>query len=175
MTPSSASALSHQKLEEIFDACIQTLTNPHRYYRAAVHRFLAYLQTDFPQLLHLSELSRDPHLLGWLRRLGEQDPPLSYSTPRIYLVGLRRLFHDLAAAGHSLQPRLILSEDFPPHPRRCQLPQLLFGDFLTPLSRLSRPLSDPAPRSAIAALRRRLSRPSHAGRSRNAPFPVISS
>src|ERR1700719_2492824 len=34
-----------------------------------------------------------------------------------------RLLHDLAAAGHSLQPRLILSEDFPPHPRRYQLPQ----------------------------------------------------
>jgi site-specific recombinase XerD len=128
MTLSSASALSHQKLEEIFDACIQTLTNPHRYYRAATHRFLAYLQTDFPQLLHLSELSRDPHLLGWLRRLAEQDPPLSYSTRRIYLVGLRRLLHDLAAAGHSLQPGLILSEDFPPHPRRYQLAQLLFGD-----------------------------------------------
>jgi hypothetical protein len=32
---------------------------------------------DFPQVLHLSELRRDPHLLGWLRRLGEQNPPLS--------------------------------------------------------------------------------------------------
>jgi site-specific recombinase XerD len=130
MTPSPASGLPHQKLEEIFDVRIQTLTTPHRYYRVAAHRFLAYLQTDFPQVLQLSELRRDPHLLGWLRCLCEQDPPLSSSTRRIYLVGLRRLLHDFASAGHPLQPglMLILPEDFPPQPRRSQLPQLLFGE-----------------------------------------------
>jgi site-specific recombinase XerD len=127
MTPAPAVGLPHLKLEEIFDARIQTLTTPHRYYRVAAHRFLAYLQTDFPQLLHLSELRRDPHLLGWLRCLCEEDPPLSSSTRRIYLVGLRRLLHDFACEGHSLQPGLILSEDFPPQPRRSQ-PQLLFGE-----------------------------------------------
>ena len=55
MTPSPVSGLPHQKLEEIFDARIQTLTTPHRYYRVAAHRFLAYLQTDFPQVLQLSQ------------------------------------------------------------------------------------------------------------------------
>ncbi len=128
MTPSPASGLPHQKLEEMFDARIQTLTTPHRYYRVAAHRFLAYLQTDFPQVLQISQLRRDPHLLGWLRCLCEEDPPLSSSTRRIYLVGLRRLLHDFVCAGHSLQPGLILSEDFPPQPRRSQLPQLLFGE-----------------------------------------------
>ena len=113
MTPAPAVGLPHLKREEIFDACIQTLATPHRAYRAAVHRFLAYLQTDFPQVLQLSELRRDPHLLGWLRCLGEQDPPLSSGTRRIYLVVLRRLLRDLASAGHPLQPGLILAEDFP--------------------------------------------------------------
>jgi site-specific recombinase XerD len=128
MTPSPASGPPHQKLEEIFDARIQALTTPHRYYRVAAHRFLVYLRTDFPQVLQLSELRHDPHLLGWLRCLCEEDPPLSHSTRRIYLVGLRRLLHDFAGEGHSLQPGLILSEDFPPQPRRSQLPQLLFGE-----------------------------------------------
>ena len=123
MTPAPAVGLPHLKLEEIFDARIQTLTTPHRYYRVAAHRFLAYLQTDFPQVLQLSELRRDPHLLGWLRCLCEQDPPLSSSTRRIYLVGLRRLLPDFACEGHSLQPGLILSEDFPPQPRRSPQPQ----------------------------------------------------
>src|SRR5260370_455799 len=123
MTPAPAVGLPHLKREEIFDARIQTRTTPPRYYRVAAHRFLAYLQTDFPQVLQLSELRRDPHLLGWLRCLCEQDPPLSSSTRRIYLVGLRRLLHDFACEGHSLQPGLILSEDFPPQPRRSPQPQ----------------------------------------------------
>src|SRR6266849_10403776 len=130
MTPAPAVGLPHLKLEEIFDARIQTLTSPHRYYRVAAHRFLAYLQTDFPQVLQLSELRRDPHLLGWLRCLCEQDPPLCSSTRRIYLVGLRRLLHDLASAGYLLQPGLILPQDFPPQPRRSPLPQLLFGEII---------------------------------------------
>ncbi len=96
MTPAPAVGLPHQKREEIFDACIQTLATPHRAYRAAVHRFLAYLQTDFPQVLQLSELRRDPHLLGWLRRFDQQDPPLSPVRRQMYLLMLRRLLHELA-------------------------------------------------------------------------------
>lgn len=128
MTPGPTFELPHRKLEEIFDACIQNLASPHRAYRAAVHRFLAYLQTDFPRVLQLSELRRDPHLLGWLRRLCEQHPPLSSSTRRIYLVVLRRLFCDLASAGHPLQPGLIVAEDFSPQSRRSQQPQFRFAE-----------------------------------------------
>ena len=118
MTGSSPSASPHQKLAEIFDARIQTLTTTHRYFRVATHRFLSYLQTDFPQVRQLSELRRDPHLLGWLHRLCQQDPPLSSSTRRIYLVVLRRLLCDLASGGHPLQPGLIVAEDFSPQSRR---------------------------------------------------------
>src|SRR5260370_1310620 len=128
MTPGPAVGLPHRKLEEIFDACIQNLASPHRAYRAAVHRFLAYLQTDFPQVLQLSELRRDPHLLGWLHRLCQQDPPLSSITRRIYLVVLRRLFCDLASGGHPLQPGLIVAEDFSPQSRRYQQPQFRVGE-----------------------------------------------
>jgi len=136
MIGSSPSALPHQKLAAIFDARLQTLTTTHRYFRVTAHRFLSYLQTDFPQVFCLSQLRRDPHLLGWLRCLGEEDPPLSQSTRRVYLVGLRRLLRDSASESDPLQPGLILPEDFPVQPRfprqllrtSDRLPHLLFGE-----------------------------------------------
>jgi site-specific recombinase XerD len=113
VTPSPPSRRPLEKIGDIFDARIQTLTTPHRCYRVAAHRFLSYLQTHFPQLLYLSELRRDPHLLGWIRCLSQQDPPLAYSTRRIYLVALRCLLRDFASEGHCLQSDLILSEESP--------------------------------------------------------------
>ena len=111
MTRYSHLRFAPEKIEETLDARIQNLASPPRCYRTAAHRFVSYLQTDFPQVRRLSQLRRDPHLLGWLRCLSEQDPPLSNSTRRIYLVVLRRLLHDL-------QPGLILPEDFPARPRK---------------------------------------------------------
>jgi site-specific recombinase XerD len=133
--------LSHLLFGEIFDARIQTLTTTLRpsttnRYRGVVCHFLTYLQTDFPQVRQLSELRRDPHLLGWLRDLCKQDPPWSIATRQKYLRTLRRLLHDLASEGHPLQPGLILLGDFPAPPRLPQqirrtsdrLPRLLFGE-----------------------------------------------
>ena len=111
------------ELEELFDARLQALATPHRYFRAAAHRLLSYLQTDFPDVRRLSDLRRDPHLLGWLDYLDAEVPPLSGKTRRIYLSGLRRLLRDFASEGHVLQAGLLLPEDFrsrpplPPKPR----------------------------------------------------------
>jgi site-specific recombinase XerD len=113
MTPCPPPGLPHQNLEELFATRIQALGTPHRYYRVAVHRFLSYLQTDFPRVRSLSDLRRDPHLLGWVRGLYQQEPPLTSYTRRIYLTALRRLLRDLASEGHPLQPGLILATDFP--------------------------------------------------------------
>ena len=143
MTPYPSPGLPGRKLAEIFDARLRTLTTPHRYYQAAAHRFLAYLQTNFPKVLHLSQLRRDPHLLGWLRHLGQQDPCLANETRRIYLVLLRRLLDDFASAGHPLSPGLILPQDFPPRPPlprkprpapkpRPPLPHPIFGEIFDP-------------------------------------------
>src|SRR5438876_285961 len=68
-------------LEQIVDAHLRVLATtlrPHtvRNYRSATHRFLAYLHTAFPKVCRLSQLRRDPHLLGWFRSLCDQDPPL---------------------------------------------------------------------------------------------------
>ncbi len=101
-------------------------------YRVVACSFLSYLHSTFPQVLQVSDLRRDPHVLGWGRCLGQKDPPLGEGTRRQYLVSLRRLFRDLASQGHPLQLGLILREDFPtpPHPAtaRSRLPHLRFGD-----------------------------------------------
>ena len=90
MTPRRQPRPVPQNLREILAAQVQALQSPYRYYRVAAHRFLAYLQSDFPDLRRISELRRDPHLLGWIRGLCQQDPPLSNYTRRIYITGIRR-------------------------------------------------------------------------------------
>src|SRR5260370_27538840 len=82
--------------------------------RCGARRFLTYLHAAFPQVHRLDKLRCDPHLLGWLRFLCEQDPPLGNAIRVLYLLRLRRLFHDLADNGYSLPPDLIRREDFPP-------------------------------------------------------------
>jgi site-specific recombinase XerD len=121
--------MSHSKtsLDQIFQTHIQTLALTLRRdtitnYRCVARRFLCYLHTAFPQVRRLSQLRRDPHLLGWFRWLCEQDPPLCNKTRGDYLLGLRRLLDDLTANGHSIQPDLIRREDFPPRPQYLPRP-----------------------------------------------------
>jgi len=109
-------------LDELFAAHIQTLAITLRpgtvaNYRSATSSFLTYLDAAFPRLHCISQLRRDPHLLGWFRSLVEKDRPLTNATRIEYLVNLRRLFRDLSDNGHSLQLDLIRSEDLPSKPR----------------------------------------------------------
>jgi len=72
-------------LEQILEAHLQTLALTLRpstvsYYRSLAQVFLRYLHADFPQLRRLSQLRRDPHLLGWFRWLCAQQPPLCNQT-----------------------------------------------------------------------------------------------
>jgi site-specific recombinase XerD len=114
-------------LEQILETHIQTLALTLRpatvsFYRYLAHGFLRYLHVHFPQLRRLSQLRRDPHLLGWFRWLCAQQPPLCNQTRTDYLVRLRRLLDDLAANGHPLPPDLIRREDFPPRPHYLPKP-----------------------------------------------------
>jgi integrase len=83
-------------------------------------RFLAYLHDAFPRVHNLSQLRRDPHLLGWFRWLCEQS--LSNQTRSNYLLRLRRLLQDLADNGHDFRPGLIRLEDFPARPHYLPKP-----------------------------------------------------
>lgn len=116
-----------RNLEQMFETQIRTLAltlrpNTVDQYRYTARQFLSYLRAAFPQLRQISHLRRDPHLLGWFRRLNERQPPLRSKTRIDYLILLRRLLDDLAASGHRIQPNLIREEDFPPAPRYLPRP-----------------------------------------------------
>jgi site-specific recombinase XerD len=122
-------------LEQIFETQIQTLALTLRpgtvgQYRYVARRFLVYLRSAFPRLRRLSQLRRDPHLLGWFRWLSERQQPLTNSTRIAHLIHLRRLLDDLTANGHPLEPHLIRREDFPPQPRYLARPLSLQEDQL---------------------------------------------
>jgi len=122
-------------LEQIFETQIRTLALTLRPstvddYRYTARHFLSYLRATCPQLRRLSQLRRDPHLLGWFRWLSEQEPPLSNPTRTNRLIRLRRLLDDLAANGHPVQPDLIRGEDFPPKPHYLPRPLSLEEDQL---------------------------------------------
>jgi site-specific recombinase XerD len=113
-----------ENLEQILEDYIQSLagalqTQTLLNYQSALHRFLSYLHITFPQVRHLSQLHRDPHMLGWFRWLCEHDPPLSTTTRNLYLRAVRRLFQGLAANGPQHLSGLIVPEDIP------RLPQYL--------------------------------------------------
>jgi len=110
-----------QSLEQIFETQVQTLAltlqpfNVVKYQYVARH-FVGYLRATFPKVRRLSQLRRDPHMLGWFRWLCQLSPPVGNHTREQRLLCLRRLLDDLALQGHPLQPGLILREDFPARP-----------------------------------------------------------
>jgi len=118
-------------LERIFQLQIQTLATTLqpgtiRYYQTCLNRFLRYVRAAHPGLLSPAQLRRDPHILGWLRSLAEETPPLSRRTRRACLMCVRRLLEDLIANGQPLPNHLLLRQDFPP--RDLYLPQALSPD-----------------------------------------------
>jgi site-specific recombinase XerD len=120
-------------LEQIFEGHIQTLAltlqrTSVSHYRGVTRGFLGYLHAAFPTVHHLSQLRRDPHLLGYFRWLCEKHPPLANHTRLEHLICLRRLLLDLAAQGHPLPPGLIRREDFPPRPKYLPKPLSLQDD-----------------------------------------------
>jgi site-specific recombinase XerD len=115
-------SMPHPLFGEIFDARIQALTATLQpititSYRVVARDFLSYLQTHFPQVRQLSELRGDPHWLGWLRSLGEQQPSLSGITRQKYRLRLRALFRQFASHGHIFHDELLI-EDLPSPLRR---------------------------------------------------------
>jgi hypothetical protein len=110
-----------QSLEQIFETHVQTLLltlQPFTVvkYQYVARRFVGYLRATLPEVRRLSQLRRDPHMLGWFRWLCELRPPVGNHTREQRLLCLRRLLDDLTAQGHRLQPGLIIREDFPVRP-----------------------------------------------------------
>ena len=81
------SMTAQPSLEQIFEARIDHLATTLKpgslhAYRLVVKSFLHYLRTNYPEVDALTALRRDPHFLGWLRHLCEQDPPLRLWRPQ---------------------------------------------------------------------------------------------
>jgi site-specific recombinase XerD len=120
MTPSIPSPLE-PSIEEVLQTQIQTIALTLRgdsldHYRVAARRFLRYLREAFPEVQHLSQLRRDPHMLGWFRWLAE-GRPLGKKSRAEYYIALRRLLRDCQHLGYEVASDLILSHDIPPVPR----------------------------------------------------------
>jgi site-specific recombinase XerD len=121
--------MSHPKqtLEQIFEAQVQNLSLTLRpftmvKYQYVACRFVGYLRSNFPGVCRLSQIRRDPHMLGWFRWLCELRPPIGNHTRHQRLLCLRRLLDDLASQGHVIQPGLIIREDFPVRPKYLPRP-----------------------------------------------------
>ena len=73
-------------IDQIFEAQIETLAitlqpNSIANYRSTAKLFVYYLRSDFPRVRRLSQLRRDPHLLGWFRWLYGTAPCPVQSNP----------------------------------------------------------------------------------------------
>jgi len=111
-------------IEEQLQAMAATLRHATiKYYRTQSNRFLRYLHTNYPDLEVPGNIKRNPHILGWLRSMTEENPPLSNRSRRAGIICVRRLLDDLADNGYHIADRLILSQDLPP--RDLYLPKPL--------------------------------------------------
>lgn len=102
-----------------------------RNYNIAVRSFLVYLGNEHPQVTHLEQLRRDPHLLGWMAHLRARNPPLAVTTCIGRLIALRAILNDLAWA-HKLAElaHLIWREDIPRTPHSLPRPLTAEQDLL---------------------------------------------
>ena len=118
---------SRRSLEQIFQTQIANLSltlQPFTMvkYEYVARYFVSYLRSNYPEICRLSQLRRDPHMLGFFRWLCELRPPIGNPTRRQRLLCLRRLLNDLADQGHHLQPGLIIPEDLPTLPEYLPRP-----------------------------------------------------
>jgi site-specific recombinase XerD len=117
--------------------CTALVTSSKRNYGIAVRSFLVYLGTKHPEITRLEQVSRDPHVLGWMSHMRAQTPPLATTTCIGRLFALRTLFHEIARINHLPElANLLLREDIPrsphtlPRPLTAEQDQILQQEFL---------------------------------------------
>jgi site-specific recombinase XerD len=134
--------LLQHPLADSFDRAVASLgaaLHPEttRHYRGTVRNFLTYLGATHPQVSSLTQLRRQPHILGWMSRLRSQTPALTTASYINRLIALRWTFHELAWT-HELPElaHLIRREDIPrlpyrlPRPLTAEQDQVLQREFL---------------------------------------------
>ena len=129
-------------LADSFDRAVESLgaaLNPEtiRHYRGTVRNFLSYLGATYPEVSSLTQLRRDPHVLGWMSHRRSQTPALTTASYINLLIALRWTLYELAWT-HELPEfaHLIRREDIPrlpyrlPRPLTVEQDQLLEREFL---------------------------------------------
>jgi integrase len=102
-----------------------------------VRHFLVYLGAEYPEVAHIKQLRRDPHILGWMACLRAQTPSLATATCIGRLFALRTILNELAWANKLPDlAQLLRREDIPrtphtlPRPLTAEQDQLLEQEFL---------------------------------------------
>jgi site-specific recombinase XerD len=134
-----------QTIRQLFDSQLQVLEMvlapaTMRQYRHRLTLFLSYLEAAYPEVRRVSQLRRDPHMLGWLRNLHEHQPPLAKATRLHAIIFVRRFLNDLAARGYSIRQGLLTRKDCPILDRR--LPKSLSPEDDQKLDRQLRKTND---------------------------------
>jgi site-specific recombinase XerD len=129
-------------LADSFDRAVASLgaaLNPEtiRHYRGTVRDFLRYLGITYPEVSSLTQLRREPHILGWMSYRRAQTPALTTASYINLLIALRWTFHELAWTQELPElAHLIRREDIPrlpyrlPRPLTAEQDQLLQREFL---------------------------------------------
>src|SRR5258708_20447835 len=87
-------------LAPVFDRAVDSLgvalsPDTTRHYHGTAHNFLSYLGADHPEVQHLDQLHREPHILGWMSPLHSQLPQLVTPTYINLLVALPVILNQL--------------------------------------------------------------------------------
>ncbi|HEX4651093.1 MAG TPA: tyrosine-type recombinase/integrase [Granulicella sp.] len=117
--------------------CTALTPSSTRNYNMVVRHFLVYLGAQYPHVIRLKQLHRDPHILGWMACLRAQTPPLATATCIGRLFALRTILNELAWANKLPDlAQLLRREDIPrtphtlPRPLTAEQDQLLEQEFL---------------------------------------------
>ena len=117
--------------------CTALTPSSTRNYNMIVRHFLVYLGAEYPEVAHIEQLRRDPHILGWMACLRAQTPPLATATCIGRLFALRTILNELAWANKLPDlAQLLRREDIPrtphtlPRPLTAEQDQLLEQEFL---------------------------------------------
>jgi integrase len=117
--------------------CTALTLSSMRNYNIVVRHFLVYLAAEYPEVTHIEQLRRDPHILGWMASLRAQTPPLATATCIGRLFALRTILNELAWANQLPEfAQLLRREDIPrtphtlPRPLTAEQDQLLEQEFL---------------------------------------------
>ena len=124
------------RLASVFDRAVDSLAaalNPDttRHYRGTARNFLTYLGASHPDVNSLDHLRREPHILGWMRHLHSQVPPLATASYINRLITLRCIFNELAWTAQLPElAQLIRRTDIPRLPQRLPRPLTAEQDHL---------------------------------------------